>query len=74
MTSCSSHKPFFHRLNSASSSSCMPNLRPVWIDELIRYVLFSRIRLAMAGVTTSISYAATNPLACAATEPGSGCR
>ena len=29
--------------------------RPVWIDESIRYVLFSRIRLEIAGVTTSIS-------------------
>ena len=30
------HKPFFQRLNSESSRSCMPNLRPVWIDELMR--------------------------------------
>ena len=33
----------------------MPCLRPVWIDESIRYVLFSRIRFEIAGVTTSIS-------------------
>ncbi len=33
----------------------MPYLAPVWMAELMRNVLFSRIRLAMAGVTTSIS-------------------
>ena len=30
----------------------MPNFRPVWIAESIRKVLFSRMRFAMAGVTT----------------------
>ncbi len=39
----------------------MPYLRPVWIIELMRKVFASRIRFAMAGVTTSISYAATSP-------------
>ena len=39
----------------------MPYFVPVWIAELMRNVLFSRIRLAMAGVTTSISCAATRP-------------
>ncbi len=33
----------------------MPCLCPVWIAEVMRKVLFSRIRLAMAEVTTSIS-------------------
>ena len=40
----------------------MPNLRPVWMAESIRNVLFSRIRLAIPGVTTSTSCAATRPL------------
>ena len=41
--------------NMWSSSNCMPSFWPVWIAEVMRKVLFSRIRLAMAGVTTSIS-------------------
>ena len=55
MTSSSSTSPCRQRLNRLSSSRIMPCLRPVWIDESMRYVLFSRIRLEMAGVTTSIS-------------------
>ena len=37
------------------------NFFPVWMAESIRKVLFSRIRFAMAGVTTRNSYAATRP-------------
>ena len=47
--------PVAPQLEQRSSSNCMPYLAPVWIDELMRNVLFSRIRLPMAGVTTSIS-------------------
>ena len=49
MTSISSTSPCRQRLNRLSSSRIMPCFRPVWIDESIRYVLFSRIRLEMAG-------------------------
>src|SRR5271157_2364383 len=55
MTSFSSTRPCFQRLKRLSSSRIMPCLRPVWIDESMRYVLFSRIRLEIAGVITSIS-------------------
>src|SRR5208337_1388847 len=41
MTSVSSTRPCFQRLKRLSSSRIMPCLRPVWIDESMRYVLFS---------------------------------
>src|SRR5206468_124581 len=39
----------------------MPSWRPVWIAEYICAILFSRIRLRIAGVPTMISCAATRP-------------
>ena len=46
----------------ASSRVCIPNCLPTWMAEGIWKVLFSRIRLATAGVTTMISSAAHRPL------------
>src|SRR5687767_7424491 len=43
------------------SSVCMPIWRPVWIAEYICAILFSRIRLRMAGVPIMISCAAQRP-------------
>ena len=40
----------------------MPSWRPVWIAEYICAILFSRIRLRIAGVPTMISCAATRPV------------
>ena len=44
------------------SSVCMPMLLPVWIAEYICAILFSRIRLRIAGVPSMISCAATRPV------------
>jgi hypothetical protein len=49
------HHAVFPQLEQLSSSRNMPCLRPVWMLESTRYVLFSRIRFWMAGVTTIIS-------------------
>src|SRR6185295_3017924 len=43
------------------SSVCMPIWRPVWIAEYICAILFSRIRLRIAGVPIMISWAAQRP-------------
>ena len=39
----------------------IPRLAPVWMSELMRKVLFSRIREAIELVLTMISYPATRP-------------
>src|SRR6267142_519234 len=44
------------------SSVCMPMLRPVWIAEYICAILFSRMRLRIAGVPIMISCAAQRPV------------
>src|SRR5262249_57008867 len=43
------------------SSVCIPKVWPVWIAEYICAILFSRIRLRIAGVPIMISCAATRP-------------
>src|SRR5690606_29604076 len=43
------------------SSVCMPMALPVWMEEYICAILFSRIRLRMAEVPIMISCAATRP-------------
>src|SRR5262249_57500452 len=54
MFRCTSSCRFWSRV-------CMPICRPVWIAEYICAILFSRIRLRIAGVPIMISYAAQRP-------------